>query len=507
MKQRSLNIELIDDCVFSAHAATQGGHESLDRIPGATLLGVAASRLYAQLSRQQAWLAFHSGKLRFGDGLPLAGDQPGYPMPLSWHQRKSEQPGQGGRLTTGAVFNFLHGSMPLQGDREAQPKQLRAGYIHADGRWTMPKHALRLKTAIDPGTGRAAEAQLFGYDSLARGQRFAACIEADADFDHGLFDRVIAALNGEILLGRSRSAEYGRARTRPAELPAPVPGSLAGTRLTLWLLADLALADACGQTTLTPDADSLSLPGAVVDWSQTYLRSRRYSPWNAARRGYDCERLVLSAGGVISLDLPAPLTRAQAARLHAGIGLCREAGLGRLWINPPLLESFNPGFAEGATDACRQEAAKPTDPLIAWLEGQQGEWKVEAEDRAEALADAYRKAVESARRYAGVGQGVPFGPSKSQWGRILEAARMQSGQLLFSALFTAGNSGNDAIVKDSADGWSIEMLLNQGAQWQKLSQWLRGQLSFQANSDARAYAHLIRQLAHRVRDDIDKRRV
>ena len=58
MKQRSLNIELIDDCVFSAHAATQGGHESLDRIPGATLLGVAASRLYAQLSRQQAWLAF-----------------------------------------------------------------------------------------------------------------------------------------------------------------------------------------------------------------------------------------------------------------------------------------------------------------------------------------------------------------------------------------------------------------------------------------------------------------
>ena len=249
-----------------------------------------------------------------------------------------------------------------------------------------------------------------------------------------------------------------------------------------------------------------SLPGAVVDWSQTYLRSRRYSPWNAARRGYDCERLVLSAGGVISLDLPAPLTRAQAARLHAGIGLCREAGLGRLWINPPLLESFNPGFAEGATDASRQEAAKPADPLIAWLEGQQGEWKVEAEARAEALADAYRKAVESARRYAGVGQGVPFGPSKSQWGRILEAARMQSGQLLFSALFAAGNSGN-AIVKDSADGWSIEILLNQGAQWQKLSQWLRGQLSFQANSDARAYAHLIRQLAHRVRDDIDKRRV
>ena len=47
-----LLITLQDDLVISASSATTGGHESLDYLPGSLLFGVAASRLYAELKKQ-----------------------------------------------------------------------------------------------------------------------------------------------------------------------------------------------------------------------------------------------------------------------------------------------------------------------------------------------------------------------------------------------------------------------------------------------------------------------
>lgn len=496
MMRRSLAVELLEDCVFSARAATAGGHESLDRIPGATLLGAAASRLYGMLDRREAWAAFHSGRLRFGDGLPYDGHGVAYPVPLAWYYPKAERPEADGRLDRGRIHNFLEGDGVGGG---AQPKQLRTGYVGPGGRWIRPERALRLKTAIEPATGRAAEGQLFGYDALACCQRFAASIEADPDFDEALFEKVVSVLSGEVLLGRSRSAEYGRAGIAPIELGAPQPGPVQGRRLTLWLLSDLALAGADGQPTLTPSAESLGLPAGRVVWERTFLRSRRYSPWNAARGGYDAERLVLAAGGVISLDLAGSLDEAQAARLHDGIGLYREAGLGRLWVNPPLLAGTHPDFAPASQAHSPAVPTRPDHPLVGWLEGQSGDWKTKAEEQALTLAVQYHEQVERARRAAGVARDLSFGPSRSQWGRVLEAAREKAGRELFQALFT----GDAAVIKPQAEGWSVEVQEDGG--WQTLADWFKTRLA--ATGEARAYAHRVRGLAHRVREDMGKRRV
>lgn len=502
---RTLAIELIDDAVFSARSATEGGHESLDRIPGGALLGAAAAKLYGSLDRKTAFDAFHSGRLRFGDGLPYERGALGFPMPLAWHHAKAQPPDRNKPLDPNAIYNFQHtesidSATDAPAAVERQPKQLREGYVQADGTWLRPARSLRLKTAIDPETGRAAEGQLFGYDALARGQCFAAWIESDDDFDAGLFEQIIDALTGSLLLGRSRSAEYGRARSWSVDVGAPVPGALQGSRLTLWLLSDLALVGAEGQPTLCPDAVSLALPGATLCAGQTFLRSRRYSPWNAARQGYDRERLVLSAGGVITLALTQPLTLEQTARMHSGIGLYREAGLGRLWVNPPLLADKHPSFEQPCASEATTDEPAPSDPLIAWLEGQAGDWKAEAERAGVELAERYIKLVAEARRIAGVPPDLPFGPSKSQWGRVLETAREHDGKRLFDVLF----SGDSAVIKPKAEGWSEEVPVKVG-QWERLAGWLQGQLPH--NEAQRGYAHKVRRLARRVRDDIDTRRV
>ena len=58
-----LRLVLRSDAVLSAHGGTEGAHRSLAWIPGATLLGIAAGRLYERLGAQRAFLAFHSNSM------------------------------------------------------------------------------------------------------------------------------------------------------------------------------------------------------------------------------------------------------------------------------------------------------------------------------------------------------------------------------------------------------------------------------------------------------------
>ncbi len=505
MHRAWLEIELLEDCVFSARAATEGGHTSLDRIPGAALLGAAAARLYAGLGAD-AFTVFHSGRLRFGDGLPIApSGATAWPVPMAWHHPKNAEIRDGQGCFRGDVlFNFTRrADIPERDGVKVQPKQLRQGYVTEHGEWVRPAHELRLKTAIEATTGRAAEGQLFGYDALHRGQCFRALIEADGDLDRALFERVIDALEGEVLLGRSRSAEYGRARIKAEEAESPPDGlSVPDGQITLWLLSDLALADDHGQPTLQPAPEHFGLPGGRIVWDRTFLRARRYSPWNAARGGFDRERLVLMAGGVVTIQPPEGYDQNELTkRLARGVGLHREAGLGWIWLDPPLLMDERPQFSALPDEKQSSSGASaPDHPLIRWLRDQGGSWKAEAEKAAEKFVEDYFEQVRRARRFGGIRDDADFGPSRSQWGQVLTMARAYEEGELFRALF----EGDDAVIKGQGEGWNIEI---DGRQ--TLADWLKKELDpdrFREPDRHHAYTHFVRMSARRIQDSIRRRR-
>lgn len=507
---RTLWITLIDDCVFSERAATEGAHGTLDRIPGSALLGAAAARLYVHLSREEADAVFHSGRLRFCDGLPADEQIPAWPAPLCWHYAKSMRP-QGEMLNSVAVYNFLRveaipKAAPAQGHEQA--KQLREGYVSRSGRWIKPKRNYRMKTAIAPETGRAADNQLFGYSALERGQTFIARIEADADFDAHLFSRVANVFEGQLLLGRSRSAEYGRVRIRhdsneirPHQGPVTNDGCL-----TLWLLSDLAPCDANGQATFNLDAQALGLPqGSYVHWGKTFTRARRYSPWNAKRHGYETERQVLMAGGVITIVLPPDAdTGTCLVRLQNGIGLHREAGLGQVWINPPMLNDEHPQFAPlHLTPSKVVTKVAPSHPLIHWLQNRTGSSQKairEVENKAKELVQEYQKVIQRTRNAKGYPEfATDFYPSRSQWGCVLEVARVKQGKNLFQALFDEPNGA----IKSDGKGWNLEIPPDSArSDWSKLAEWLKLRLS----RDQQCDAHLVQQVARRLMDQSAKRK-
>lgn len=362
MRSKRIIITLQQPLVASLQAASAGAHQSLDFIPGATLLGHAAARLYPQLAPAEAWAIFHSGHVRFGDALPLAKHAPTAPMPLAWHGIKGEKiTGDDGRLIAGRIHNAVY---PTQ-DTGRQPQQLRNGYISQDGAHISVRRQQTLKTAIDPNTGMAAESQLFGYEALDAGQRFSARICADACIDEALWLRLLDALGSSARLGRSRSAQFGLVHLQLEDDLLPETKPSVGNTLLLWLLSDLAL-ECDGQPCLQPHAPVMGLPeGVEWDPSRSFLRQRSYSPYNAYRRSYDPQRQVIARGSVLVYDTKGHTLDTQAVhRLQSGVGLHVEAGLGHVVVNSPLLADAEPRFAPldhtQHADTSRPKAGTPS---------------------------------------------------------------------------------------------------------------------------------------------------
>lgn len=425
MHHATFDIQLEQPLIISQQAASAGAHQSLDYLPGSTLLGLVASRLYAALTSDEAWMVFHSGLVRFGDALPLVNDQAGLPVPLCWHTYKGEIAHSNQYLLADNVFD----PSLADSDRTRQPVQMRGGYATPSGQLIHPKRQQTLKTAIDRATGMAAESQLFGYEALAAGQHFRCSVSADANVPVALWQRVQQALQGKASLGRSRSAQFGRvsiaANSRATN--AYLAGEATSTRLTLWLLSDLLLEEQ-GQPCLTPLPNLLNLPeGSRWLSESSFLRSRRYSSYNAYRRHYDCERQVISGGSVLRFELPRPLTATEIETLQQGLGLQIESGLGAVWVNPPLLTSAHPSFTSTspAPQVTRAAPPAPESRLIESLRARQqrrlGDQLPEQE--AHILFNSLCQRIGEARRYAACAHGVMVdAPERSQWGRMKQWA-------------------------------------------------------------------------------------
>lgn len=498
MQRASLKLRLADDIVLSARGATTGGHSSLDYLPGAALLGAAASRLYASLSREDSFIAFHSGKLRFLDALPLApSGATTRPAPLCWHEKKDHSAIHNNMLDGRLVFNLSLADI----DVGFQPKQLRDGYVSDHGEIVRPQRTFRMKTAIEEDRNRAVAGQLFGYECLSAGLLLCSAIEADDDVDPGLMEKIAKSLAGSILIGRSRSAQYGRVEvTRGKRVELPAATAVTGDSLTLWLVSDLAALNANGEPTFAPRLSDLhpELPKEIELNPRSFIRVRRYSPYNGARRLPDLERQVIQHGSVLCYNIAALSARHRellATALAAGVGAYRECGLGQVSVNSPLLTAQSLAFVKLSTETKKAEVSDQValdprhGPLARWLEQSANfrtarvELKEWAQRKSKELFLLYR----NAQRLAGLRELELAGPSRSQWGAVEAAGkRHRDAAQLMHALFDPSSGvcrvrthgpereGGPAATERNED-WSQTGTLKGEAK--RFHQWLREALT------------------------------
>ena len=436
MKTYRLTLTLEDDLVLSQRNSTTGGHSSLAYIPGSALRGWAASRLYAAFGGD-AFLAFHSGAIRFGDARPAGPQgQASFPVPLAWHTDKGSAdklPHHAGRWLANNVFNLaaiadLDG---LQGQIK-QPRALARDHLTLDGAHVASQRHVRTMTAIDDDGG-VAEGQLFSYQSLVRGQRFVGHLTMDDNVSDTLADRVNQVFDGQIRLGRSKSTGYGRVNSQVGpRLETPTTASVQADVLHLWLLSDACLRDGHGQPTLRPDGDVLGLPGAVLDMSRSFLRSRKVSAWNAHRKLPELERQVLEAGSVVTLVRQGGFPAAELQRLaERGIGTGRAIGMGEVAVHPGLLLALHPQFdthggqahastVHASPAAPARQAIVQASPLLDYLRARSvGSAHADHASRFVTQSlDELVKRWRAIRQYEALPPKVPMGPGRSQWGLV-----------------------------------------------------------------------------------------
>ncbi len=473
MRVQAFKVTLLEDVIISQRAATEGGHGSLDYLSGATLSGAMAARLYAQL-KEEAYTVFHSGKVRFGNALPLSQDgQLTYPTPLCWYKKKHES-----RSSKMEVRNYQHAKY----SKTIVPEQIRGGYVsfnYSDeqNRFTKVAQQIRLKTAIDADKGVASDSQLFAYNSLPEGQQFVFYLEADVE--QNLFDVLVSHLLGEMKLGRSRSAEYGAVNIEifVGEDERRLPET-ESKEVTLWLLADAALQDQNGQTVLCPTAESVGLPAHFkLDLAKTFVRSRRYAPFNAFRRRRELEREVLIMGSVLHFSSDQECQALNKLQ-EQGIGLYRQIGLGRVWVNPPLLADKTPNNHWRKIKSAQKKVeliVPKNDVVFRFLKGRQKQFGNTS--IVETTSQNWKKQLEglyhSARNLSYTPAGVVPGPTATQWGQVLEIAKIATPESLENALF----EGEQAVCKQGDLQWSKRIYLSGKTEIDSFRKWFRHKIS------------------------------
>ena len=428
----------LEPVIISRSSATTQ-HQTLDHIPGSALLGAVASKLYPQLSTEEAFTLFHSGECRFYPAYPVVtdSDNPQYgeialPTPASWHIPKGDKKD----LTNHSARRFVR-------DELTQYQQIRQGFISSTSTLQYAadiRTGLTARTALDSETQRAKEGQLFQYAFIHAEQTFAGWVDCPEPALAALLQQT---LHGEFVLGRSRNSEFGKVSLnvyQPHTHTQTQPTAAHGNDLVIWCLSDLACLDAFGQPTLTPNAQDLhpDLCGDL-DPTRTFIRTRRVRRFNRARGGLNSEQLLIAAGSVLTYHLQnAPTTQALHALTEQGCGFAREQGLGWVMVNPAWADQATPGtgaselFTPFAVTLPPQSTLHETKadhttstPLLTWVQSKQAKQTgtLKRKMRCQAMHHLIADAYQNLRRYHRTPPAYQAGPSSSQWRRLADLAR------------------------------------------------------------------------------------
>jgi len=305
-------------------------------------------------------------------------------------------------------------------------------------------------------------------------------LEADESVSTDLFAQLIAKMTERTLrIGRSRYAEYGQVAVEKANWTEEKQSQSdkPTTDITLWLLADIALIDEWGQPTLLPTTQHFGLPDGDLNLKKSFIRSRHYAPFNSHYARREQERTVLTMGSVLQFKLKQatdiqPLQK----KLQSGVGLYRQAGLGQVWLNPPLLQTPQPAL-EAANHVEKPPKPEQPDnnPLAQWITEQLGQksQNQEIEKQAKEWLRTLKLLYRSARLLASRPAEIPIGPSAAQWGRIRDLATKPqiTKELIEQTLFT----GERPICKENDPDWSASIFID-NAESQDFKQWLQQQV-------------------------------
>jgi len=388
MKVIAYRITLLEPALLTALEGDPNESVSFNYIPGSVLRGAVIGKYLRarnlktlDAAEEPVRRLFFDGTTRYLNGYPLDRQKKrALPVPLSWQQDKKAVSKQTEKCPA-PIYDFAIDEQP---EDIEQPQGVKAPFCTLSEdrvRLVSPERQLSIHTARNRRYGRVIRQSsnvaeepsgaVYRYEALAGGQTFEALILCDHDEDVEL---LLTLLKGEVFLGGSRSAGYGRAEIQDVKLaPAgwrEVDGELVvevDGKLIVTFLSDALLRDENGQFTADPGVVTAALEtklGIKLEMLQAFLRWETVGGFNRKWGLPLPQALAVKMGSVFVYRLrgdsccdPARLLELEAK----GIGERRAEGFGRLafnWHTEERLEVEPQGSPEAMVRTISGEESK-----------------------------------------------------------------------------------------------------------------------------------------------------
>lgn len=347
---------LLSDLIINQSTGTEGAQSTLDFIPGSNFLGIVAGALYDQLSSEQQQLIFHSGKVRFGDAHPAAGDFRTLRIPASMHYPKGNKISDPGSCY---IYHLYDREKDLKekeekGETAPQLKQCRTGFyrfVNNEAEEVKIGKAFAIKSAYDRESRRSKDSQMYGYESIQEGSVYYFEVEipdtpsCEIKPGESLDQAIQTALKGTKRIGRSRTAQYGQVKIEPCKYTEVTSSASAGLKedgtMDIYIYADgrLIFLDENGNPTFQPDVKQLlgqTFQGsAEILWNKSQIRTFQYAPWNFKRQARDTDRCGIEKGSVFVIQIKDKTTGLHV--IPSYVGSYKNEGFGKILMNPEFL--------------------------------------------------------------------------------------------------------------------------------------------------------------------------
>jgi CRISPR-associated protein Csx10 len=348
---------------------------SYDYIPGSMIRGALIRRYLGDhtlpdvAGDPECQRLFFSGATRYLHAYPCDADRiRTLPTPRSWliykNARFDQQPAP-------ILYDASHGTWNEDTWRAAEAEtgdQLRLvsePFCTLMSDWAQlyrPERSIAVHVQRDPLMGRATAERgaVFQYDALAAGQWFAGVILLDDDTDAPTIEQLCQP--GVIWLGRSRSANYGKARItceQPVldwrEIAGDAPAIPADHICVITLLSDALLRDGEGSPVTALDRSTLEtylgVEIARIDLAHSFTAGTELGGFNRTWRSPTVQTCALVAGCVITFAPSQPIGADVVRRIEQqGIGERRAEGFGRLAFNWQTEPSLRAGKGQRYTE-------------------------------------------------------------------------------------------------------------------------------------------------------------
>ncbi|RIK36174.1 MAG: hypothetical protein DCC55_28120 [Chloroflexi bacterium] len=328
------HIQLLEPVLIaSVDTGEENSAKSLLYLPGSVLRGLVVQRYLdsgktiTHTVEDPATHLFFDGAVTYLNAYPVDGKgRRMLPRPRSWRVAKDDWANED-------IYDFAVKRDP-ELDSPTSPGSVYCTLDANEATLFSPTLRIGLHNASEERfIKREGDSTVFRYDALAAGERFTGAILCA---DTNLLENEIAPLfnTGDLQIGRSRSAGYGRVQVRDLDIVAdwreytPSSGQ-SNERLIVTLLSDAILRDATGQ----PTTDLGTALGLTLVREHSFIDTGVAGGFNRHWGLPLVQRPTVRAGSVFCVENTVEVRTEVERLVQTGIGERRVEGFGRVALN------------------------------------------------------------------------------------------------------------------------------------------------------------------------------